>query len=390
MNIILFDNKREDFYPLSLTRPIAEFRLGVLTIKEKWGNYFDSVSTLSNDYLAEKFNTKKIKEDNIWINSQLLPSKDIVTEIKSLRVGEVLKKESIILAFRNSEFSSDELNNVESNSDFSFLSSITDIFSLNGEEIIADLALMNLLNNMKSLEKITDSNIKSGKFPVYVEEGATIENCYINSSEGPVYIGKNAHIMQGSMLRGPFAICDNSVVKMGAKIYGGTTIGPFCKVGGEINNSVFFGYSSKAHDGFLGNSIIGQWCNLGADTNNSNLKNNYDDVKIWNYGSESFLQTGLQFCGLIMGDHSKCGINTMFNTGTVVGVGANIFGSGFPRNFIPSFSWGGKSGFIIHKLEKFFSTAEKVMKRRSIPFTDIDKQVLLEVYNMTKRYRNEK
>lgn len=390
MNIILFDNKREDFYPLSLTRPIAEFRLGVLTIKEKWENYFDSVSTLSNDYLAEKFNTKKIKEDNIWINSQLLPSKDIVTEIKSLRVGEVLKKESIILAFRNSEFSSDELNNVESNSDFSFLSSITDIFSLNEEEIIADIALMNLQNNMKSLEEITDSNIKSGKFPVYVEEGATIEKCYINSFEGPVYIGKNAHIMQGSMLRGPFAICENSVVKMGAKIYGGTTIGPFCKVGGEINNSVFFGYSSKAHDGFLGNSIIGQWCNLGADTNNSNLKNNYDDVKIWNYGSESFLQTGLQFCGLIMGDHSKCGINTMFNTGTVVGVGANIFGSGFPRNFIPSFSWGGSSGFIIHKLEKFFSTAEKVMKRRSIPFTDIDKQVLLEVYNMTKRYRNEK
>ena len=390
MNIILFDNKREDFYPLSLTRPIAEFRLGVLTIKEKWGNYFDSVSTLSNDYLAEKFNTKKIKEDNIWINSQLLPSKDIVTEIKSLRVGEVLKKESIILAFRNSEFSSDELNNVESNSDFSFLSSITDIFSLNEEEIIADIALMNLQNNMKSLNEITDSNIKSGKFPVYVEEGATIENCYINTSEGPVYIGKNAHIMQGSMLRGPFAICENSVVKMGAKIYGGTTIGPFCKVGGEINNSVFFGYSSKAHDGFLGNSIIGQWCNLGADTNNSNLKNNYDDVKIWNYGSETFSQTGLQFCGLIMGDHSKCGINTMFNTGTVVGVGANIFGSGFPRNFIPSFSWGGSSGFIIHKLEKFFSTAEKVMKRRSIPFTDIDKQVLLEVYNMTKRYRNEK
>ena len=390
MNIILFDNKREEFYPLSLTRPIAEFRLGVLTIKEKWESYFDSVSTFSNDYLAEKFNIKKIKEDNIWINSQLLPSKNIVTEIKSLRVGEVLKKESIILAFRNSEFSLDELNNVESNSEFSFLSSISDIFSLNGEEIIADTVLINSQSNERNLQEITDSNIKSGKFPVYVEQGATIENCYINSSEGPVYIGKNVHIMQGTMLRGPFAICENSVVKMGAKIYGGTTIGPFCKVGGEINNSVFFGYSSKAHDGFLGNSIIGQWCNLGADTNNSNLKNNYDDIKIWNYGSESFLQTGLQFCGLIMGDHSKCGINTMFNTGTVVGVGANIFGSGFPRNFIPSFSWGGNSGFIIHKLEKFFSTAEKVMKRRSIPFTDIDKQVLLEVYNMTKRYRNEK
>jgi UDP-N-acetylglucosamine diphosphorylase/glucosamine-1-phosphate N-acetyltransferase len=389
MNIILFDNKREDFYPLSLTRSISEFRLGVLTIKEKWESYFDSVSIFSNDYLAEKYDTN-IKDDNIWINSQLLPSKDIVTEIESLRVGEVLIKESVILAFRNSEYISDKLNNVESNSEFSFLYSLTDIFRLNGEEIINDIKLLNFQNNENNLVELTDSNIKSGKYPVYVEEGATIENCYINSSEGPVYIGKNTHIMQGSMLRGPFAICDNSVVKMGAKIYGATTIGPFCKVGGEINNSVFFGYSSKAHDGFLGNSIIGQWCNLGADTNNSNLKNNYDDVKIWNYSSESFLQTGLQFCGLIMGDHSKCGINTMFNTGTVVGVGANIFGSGFPRNFIPSFSWGGSSGFIIHKLEKFFSTAEKVMKRRSIAFSDIDKQVLMQVYNMTKRYRNEK
>jgi UDP-N-acetylglucosamine diphosphorylase/glucosamine-1-phosphate N-acetyltransferase len=390
MNIVLFDNKRENFYPLSLTRPIAEFRLGVLTIKEKWESYFDSVSTFSNDYLAEKFNTKKIKEDNFWINSQLLPSKDIVTEIKSLRVGEVLKKDSVVLAFRNSEYISDKLNNVESNSDFSFLSSITDVFRLNGEEIISDIKLLNFQDNDKNLVELTDSNIKSGKYPVYVEESAIIENCYINSSEGPVYIGKNTHIMQGSMLRGPFAICDNSVVKMGAKIYGGTTIGPFCKVGGEINNSVFFGYSSKAQDVFLGNNIIGQWCNLGADTNNSNLKNNYDDVKIWNYSSESFLQTGLQFCGLIMGDHSKCGINTMFNTGTVVGIGVNIFGSGFPRNFIPSFSWGGSSGFITHNLEKFFSTVEKVMKRRSISFNDIDKQVLMQVYNMTKRYRNEK
>ena len=389
MNIILFDNKRKDFYPLSLTRSISEFRLGILTLREKWESYFDSVSIFSNDYLAEKYDTN-IKDDNIWINSQLLPSKDIVTEIKSLRVGEVLNKESVILAFRNSEYISDKLNNVESNSEFSFVSSITDIFRLNGEEIINDIKLLNFQNNDKNLVELTDSNIKSGKYPVYVEEGATIENCYINSSDGPVYIGKNTHIMQGSMLRGPFAICDNSVVKMGAKIYGATTIGPFCKVGGEINNSVFFGYSSKAHDGFLGNSIIGQWCNLGADTNNSNLKNNYDDVKIWNYSSESFLQTGLQFCGLIMGDHSKCGINTMFNTGTVVGVGANIFGSGFPRNFIPSFSWGGSSGFIIHKLEKFFSTAEKVMKRRGIAFSDIDKQVLMQVYNMTKRYRNEK
>ena len=192
------------------------------------------------------------------------------------------------------------------------------------------------------------------------------------------------------MIRGPFAICNNSVIKMGAKIYENTTVGPFCKVGGEINNVVFFGYSSKAHDGFLGNSIIGEWCNLGADTNNSNLKNNYDNVKIWNYSSESFKQTGLQFCGLIMGDHSKCGINTMFNTGTIVGVGANIFGSGFPRNFIPSFSWGGSSGLIVHRIDKFFKTAELVLARRNETLSDDDIKILSHVYSMTKSYRNEK
>tara|TARA_B110000438_G_scaffold120196_1_gene117332 strand:+ start:4880 stop:6067 length:1188 start_codon:yes stop_codon:yes gene_type:complete len=395
MNIILFDNNRSDFYPLSLTRSFADFRVGILTIKEKWEHYFDSVSCNSIDYLSIKFNLN-IEKDNIWINSKVLPSKDVITEIKSLRRGEVLKKESEVIAFRNSEFSSGKLNSVESNSEFNFINSITDIFTLNGDEIKSDINNifskqdLEWQGDLNKLEEIKKSNIKIGKNSIYIEEGAVVQHCILNTTNGPIYIGKNAEIMEGSMIRGPFAMCENSVVKMGTKIYGDTTIGPYCKVGGEINNSVFFGYSSKAHDGFLGNSIIGHWCNLGADTNNSNLKNNYDDVKIWNYSTESFQQTGLQFCGLIMGDHSKCGINTMFNTGTVVGVGVNIFGSGFPRNFIPSFSWGGSSGFIIHKLEKFFSTAEKVMKRRNISFTDIDIKILKDVYNMTKRYRNEK
>ena len=237
--------------------------------------------------------------------------------------------------------------------------------------------------DVKNLEEIKNSNVKIGNGAIYIENGAKLNNCILNTTNGPIFIGKDSEIMEGSMIRGPFAICNNSVIKMGAKIYENTTVGPFCKVGGEINNVVFFGYSSKAHDGFLGNSIIGEWCNLGADTNNSNLKNNYDNVKIWNYSSESFKQTGLQFCGLIMGDHSKCGINTMFNTGTVVGVGANIFGSGYPRNFIPSFSWGGSSGFIVHRIDKFFKTAELVLSRRNETLSDNDIAILSHVYNMT-------
>jgi UDP-N-acetylglucosamine diphosphorylase/glucosamine-1-phosphate N-acetyltransferase len=193
--------------------------------------------------------------------------------------------------------------------------------------------------------------------------------------------------MEGSMVRGPFAMLNNSVLKMGTKIYGGTTLGPYCKVGGEVNNSVFFGYSSKAHDGFLGNSVIGEWCNLGANTNVSNLKNNYSEVKLWNYESEIFQNTGLQFCGLIMGDHSKSAINTMFNTGTVVGVNANVFHSGFLSSFIPSFSWGGDSGSSDYKIEKAFAVADRVFTRREMKFNKIEEDILFSIYNMTKRYR---
>ncbi len=394
MNIILFDNNRSEFFPLSFTRPISLFRVGIFTIKEKWEKYFDSVSVYTDDYLSNKY-PSIVKDDNIWINAQLIPNDSIITEINNLRIGESLKRDSKILAFRSKDFKSNNLNEISSNAQFSFLNSITDIFTINGAEIKNDFLFISSdkttdWQGQNDSELLTNSNIKIGQYPIYVEKGAKINHSIFNTTSGPIYIGKDAEVMEGSIIRGPFAMCNNSVLKMGAKIYESTTIGPYSKVGGEVNNSIFFGYSSKAHDGFLGNSIIGEWCNLGADTNNSNLKNNYENVKIWNYSINSFKDTQLQFCGLIMGDHSKCGINTMFNTGTVVGVGSNIFGSGFPRNFIPSFSWGGSSGFTIHNLNKFFITAEKVLSRRHEVLSDNERQILSQVYNMTKSYRNEK
>ena len=245
-----------------------------------------------------------------------------------------------------------------------------------------------MLTKGRKSQFLPENNTILGK-DIFIEKGAKVSCSILNAEDGPIYIGKNAEVMEGSIIKGPFAMGESAVLKMGAKIYGATTLGPYCKVGGEVSNSVFFGYSSKAHDGFLGNSVIGEWCNLGADSNISNLKNNYAHVKLWNYEIERFINTELQFCGLIMGDHSKCGINTMFNTGTVVGVSSNVFGSGFPRNFIPSFNWGGAAGFSIYKLLKAFEVAEKVFERRKLRFDKIDKNILTQVYDMTKRYRNE-
>ncbi len=259
-----------------------------------------------------------------------------------------------------------------------------DIFSGNGEEIVSDLAL---IKNKKKHQLSSTNNIIQ-EDDIFVEEGVKAEYATINASSGPVYIGKDAEIMEGSVIRGPFAMLDHSVLKLSAKIYGPTTLGPYVKVGGEVNNAVFFGYSNKAHDGFVGNSVIGEWCNLGADTNSSNLKNNYAEVKAWNYVQEKFIPTGKQFCGLIMGDHSKCGINTMFNTGTVVGISANVFGSGFPRNLVPSFTWGGAQGYQLYRLEKALEVAEKVMARRSIKLEETDKNIFNRVFELTKKYRH--
>ena len=385
MNVILFDKYRANYYPLSLTRPIAYFRVGIFTIKEKWERYYKYVSVKTEDYLSDKF-PLKIQKDNIWIDARILPSEVLITELNSLRSGEALEKNGEIIAFRNNSFNTKKLNIIDSNAVFNSIESLCDIFLHNDREIASDFE--SLARRASQVLSKKDMNILIGN-KIFIEKGAKVSCSILNAKDGPIYIGKDAEIMEGSIIRGPFAMLNNSVLKMGAKIYGATTIGPYCKVGGEVNNVVFFGYSSKAHAGFLGNSVIGEWCNLGAGTNNSNLKNNYAEVKLWNYKAERFINTELQFCGFVMGDHSKCGINTMFNTGTVIGVGTNIFGAGFPRNFIPSFSWGGASGFSVYKLPKVFDVAKKVFARRGLNFDKDQEDLLSSVYDMTKRYRNE-
>tara|TARA_Y100001968_G_scaffold332691_1_gene391839 strand:+ start:1214 stop:2365 length:1152 start_codon:yes stop_codon:yes gene_type:complete len=382
MNIILFDYNRENLFPLTYTRPVSYLRVGIYTIKEKWEFYFDNVYIKTEEYLSKKF-PSNIGEENIWINASILPNDELVTEIKSLRKGESLMRGKEIVGFNNYEFNYSNLDKIETHANYNQINNCCDIFSLNGEEIKNDFKFFKAQS-----QSLSETNNVLGKFPIFIEKGASIEHSILNATEGPIYIGKDAVIMEGSMIRGPFALCNNAVVKMGAKVYGSTTIGPFSKIGGEVNNVVFLGYSSKAHDGFLGNSVIGEWCNLGADTNSSNLKNNYSEVKIWDYIDSKFQDTGLKFCGLIMGDHSKCGINTMFNTGTTVGICCNIFGSGFPRTFIPSFSWGGNAGFKTYKLNKVFEVAEIVMNRRSVSLDNSDKLILETLFEMTSKYRN--
>jgi UDP-N-acetylglucosamine diphosphorylase/glucosamine-1-phosphate N-acetyltransferase len=397
-NIILFgDDHWSHLLPLTFTKPICELRVGILTIKEKWELHLNGTgSYITQDYLAEKYPIV-IQEDNLLINSTFLPSDQLVALIKNLSIGEALiLKEEMVAArlshehFDNLSIESSSLSSLKGNeidSDSVEINRITrpyHIFSQNGREIIYDFEL---ITQGRVSQPISESNKILGKYPVFLEEGAVMECCIINAANGPVYIGKNALIMEGAMIRGGFAACEGSVVKMGAKIYGPTTIGPHCRLGGEVNNSVLQANSNKGHDGYLGNSVIGEWCNLGADTNNSNLKNNYLPVKIWSYVHESFEDTGLQFCGLIMGDHSKSGINTMFNTGTVVGVASNIFGDGFPRTFIPSFSWGGASGFTNHQLKKAIETAEIVMQRRNLVMTDQDKKILEHIFLNTANNR---
>ncbi|MGC6524899.1 MAG: GlmU family protein [Flavobacteriaceae bacterium] len=390
MNYILFDGPfRNALLPFTYTRPVADIRFGILTIREKWERYLGATTTtITEDYLVSKFPMVEL-EENTLINASYTPNENLVEMIQNLKPKQVIYDGEIVVAFRAAE--------TQSEIDFDAFEPLVcpeltlsvkntwSIFQLNGAAIEADFQL---ITKNRTSQPIPEQVVAFNAAQIFIEEGATLlPLCVLNATNGPIYIGKNAEIMEGSMVRGPFALCANSVLKMGAKIYGPTTIGPHSKVGGEVNNAVFFGYSNKAHDGFLGNSVIGEWCNLGADTNTSNLKNNYAEVRLWNYESENFAKTGLQFCGLLMGDHSKCGINTMFNTGTVVGVSANVFGSGFPRNFIPSFSWGGHSGLSTYLTKKAFEVAQVVMKRRGVEFTDIDAAILTEVFEQTKGYR---
>ena len=391
MNYILFDGSvRNQLLPFTYTRPVADIRIGILTIREKWEDYLGfATSTITEDYLTDKFPMVEM-EKNILINASFLPNEKLVYQIKGLKEDQAIFINGEPLAFFSNEgqeidFDSFEVKEFPSE-DALQIQHTWDIFMLNGEAIKLDF---NRITKDRESEPIPEMTPVWNADHIFIEPGAKLPLCSLNASDGPIYIGKDAEIMEGSMIRGPFALCEGATVKMSAKIYSNTTIGPYSKVGGEINNCVIFGYSNKGHDGFLGNSVIGEWCNLGADTNNSNLKNNYAEVRLWDYDTEGFARTGLQFCGLMMGDHSKCGINTMFNTGTVVGVSANIFGSGYPRNFIPSFSWGGNKGFSTYFTKKAFEVAKVVMERRNIEFTDDDAKILEQVFEDTKKWRRD-
>ena len=390
MRYLLFDDQnRSNLLPLAYTRPVAEFRVGILTITEKWAQYMPSESVfggfVTEDYLQVKY-PSDIQEDQLWINGSVCPNKELVKDILALEINESLfDDDENIIAFRSGDFK-ESIDCEKSYTDVSFthISNSWDIFSKNEVEIKSDF---DLITDGRVSQKANSTNTILGEKKLFIEEGATVSCAIINAESGPVYIGKNAVVMEGSIIRGPFALCESSHTKLGAKIYGPTTVGPHPKVGGELNNVVIFGYSNKGHDGFLGNSVLGEWCNIGADSNNSNLKNNYAEVKLWDYETGRFKLTGLQFCGLVMGDHSKCGINTMFNTGTVVGVSANIFGAGFPRNFIPSFSWGGPHGQTTYTKNKAFEVAEKVMARRAVEFYETEKAILTKVFELSEQYR---
>lgn len=388
--LLFLDTNHTNLLPLTYTRPIADLRIGILTIAEKWTKQLDmEAGFITEPYLQTKY-PGNFASDNLIINGGCLPNKTLLKAIQNLKIGEVLLQNDKFIAARTNQtqFELGDLSNYKTvafNDKYKEVEYPWHIFSWNGDEIRSDFKI---LTEGRTSQIPDPTNRIAGKENVFIEDGATVKFATINADRGPVYIAKDTEIMENCVIRGPFAMLPGSVLKMGAKVYGPATLGPVCKVGGEINNSVFQANSNKAHDGFLGNAVIGEWCNLGADTNNSNLKNNYAEVRIWNYESENFKKTGLQFCGLIMGDHSKCGINTMFNTGTVVGVNANIFGAGFPRNFIPSFSWGGSQGFTEYKLNKAFEVAKLVFERRNKELDQTEIDILTHIYEQTAKYRN--
>lgn len=389
MNYILFDGTvRESLLPFTYTRPVADIRIGILTIREKWEKYLGATTTtVTEDYLSKKYPMVEMDE-NVLINGAFLPNKELVSLVEGLKENEVIFYGEEVVAF----FTKDSQEEVDLSTykqlDFQGevlrIENTWDIFSKNEVAIQADF---DFLTEGRESQPISETNNLICSENIFLEEGAQVEYSILNATDGPIYIGKDAQIWEGSLVRGPLALCNNSTIKMGGKIYGATTIGPFSKVCGEVSNSVIFGYSSKGHEGYLGNAVLGEWCNIGADSNNSNLKNNYAKVRLWNYASESFEQTGLQFCGLMMGDHSKTAINTMLNTGTVVGVNVNVYTPGFPRNFIPSFSWGGASGFTSYQPKKAFEAAKVMMERRGIEFNEIEADILTEVFELTKKWR---
>ena len=397
LNIILFDavEVRENLLPMTFTRPVADLRVGILTIREKWERVLEGrYSYLTVEYLQEKFPVNEA-EENLFVAGNICPTTDLVAKIKMLNVGDVLiSSQGEIIAFRGGlkDFSSRNFaREIECDDDCLTIKMLYDIFMENHRGIVEDFAL---LTHGRASQPLSDTNTvignpvdANGNPMIFIEEGAVVEGAMLNVKNGPIYVGRNAEVMEGSCLRGPIALCEHAVVNMGTRMYGATTLGPYCKVGGEVNNVVMMGYSNKAHDGFLGNAVIGEWCNIGGGSTASNLKNDYTEIKLWNYPAHRFLRTGLQFCGLIMGDHSKSGINCMFNTATVLGVGVNIHGAGFPRNFVASFSEGSASGFTDVPLTKFFDIARRMMARRGLTLSEIDMRIFESIHAFADNYK---
>ncbi|MFS4456751.1 GlmU family protein [Maribacter sp. 2304DJ31-5] len=390
MNYILFDGPvRDNLLPFTFTRPVAEIRVGIMTIKEKWETHLKTkISYLTEDYLSRKFPLVEASK-NTLINASVLPDATLISAITALESNQVLISRDTVIAYRSNEVKRAPdwggFQKIDYDQSVFQIEHTWDIFSKNAEALQADF---DFLTKGRKSQPISATNNLVHPERIFLEEGAKVEYSILNATDGPIYLGKNAEIWEGSLVRGGLALCDHAVVKMGGKLYGATTIGPHSKVCGEVSNAVIFGYSSKGHEGYLGNAVLGEWCNIGADSNNSNLKNNYAKVRLWNYATEKFEQTGLQFCGLMMGDHSKTAINTMFNTGTVIGVNSNIYVPGFPRNFIPSFSWGGASGFSAYMPKKAFEAARVMMARRGVEFNETEADILNHVFELTKKWRN--
>ena len=394
MNIILIDmpDDRTRFFPLSLTRPISNLRTGIFTIAQKWEREMQMpVSFSTIDYLSTKFKLKTSRI-NICINSRIIPDKDLALAIKNLAQNEGLFKDNIFIACKTDKNVFERYVKIGDYSPIRItrytakinqIKHITDLYSNNQVEIKSDMKLVGI-----STRKINDQHtICYNPDQIYIGENTNIKSSILDADSGPIFIGDRVTLNPGSVIIGPAAILEGSVISIGSKIRANTTIGPFCKVGGEVSEVVFQGYSNKSHDGFLGSSVIGEWCNFGAGSNNSNLKNNYSDVKLWDYEAGKYMETGLQYCGLIMGDYSKCGINTMFNTGTVVGICANIFGYGYMPKFIPSFSWGNNDGFVDYQFDKAVATIKTVMLRRNQTFRKKDKDILKHIFDVTAKFR---
>lgn len=401
-NVILYDSSavHADMLPLSFTRPVSDFRLGITTIREKWQRLLPGTySVHTADYLQVKFRPVP-QPDNLFVAANCVPTPALAAAIEELPAGHaLLLEDGEYVAFRGDIDSFRRLTGGEIQvPTLTFgqpviaLHYLYDLFLNNARVITDDFIALTAGRESAPLPLsntvIGPDRLESGEPALFIEEGASVEGAIINLKAGPVYIGRDARILEGSCVRGPVALCRGAQINMGAKVYPGTTLGPYCKVGGELNNVVMFGYSNKAHDGYLGNAVIGEWCNIGAGTNASNLKNDYSLIRLWNYPRHSFMRTGLQFCGLMMADHSKAAINCSFNTATVVGVGCNIHGAGFTRPFIPSFSEGSPlAGFRNVDLRKFFDIAARVMARRGIELTDDDRDIFQRIYEVASTYK---